>query len=236
MIQILVRQKLNNRYYWVKVLRITVTIQRFITGIILALLVLTIIFLNDTILYIFILLVAICLLCEWYDMTQSDIRFVILGLPIISIPLASIVFISMMPYGQNALLLFASIIASVDTMAMIGGQFVKGPKLAPRLSPNKTWSGLLIGAISGGIISFSLSFVLQKQVMQFEHWQFLIFGIMLGLVEQMSDLFISSFKRRFKIKDTGRIIPGHGGMLDRLDGIILTAPILLYILNQCMQN
>jgi phosphatidate cytidylyltransferase len=211
-------------------------IQRFISGIVLAALVLAIVLLNNILLYILIALVAALMLHEWYNMTKTDERFMLLGLPIISIPLASILCISMMSEGTQVLVLFVTIIAFVDTFAMIGGKLIGGAKLAPKLSPNKTWSGLVVGATAGGAISFFLSFVLQWRVTPFEHWQFLVFGTTLGLVEQSSDLFISFFKRKFKLKDSGHIIPGHGGVLDRADGIIFTAPLFLYIFSRCVQN
>ncbi|MES2214729.1 MAG: phosphatidate cytidylyltransferase [Pseudomonadota bacterium] len=207
--------------------------KRFISGVVLVALFLASLALGNIAIDILLLVVAILMLQEWYNMTQSDVRFLLLGLPIVAIPIASLILISMIPDGKMALLLFTSIIISVDTFAMIGGKLLGGPKLAPKISPRKTWSGLISGAAAGGIASAVVAFL---YTMQFEYWQFLLFGIMMGLIEQSSDLFVSFFKRKFNIKDSGSIIPGHGGVLDRFDGIILTAPIFLYTFLQCTQN
>ena len=226
------RPKQDNQFYWTRF----ILMQRIISGILLISLFFTAIFFSTALLYALIALVTIGMLHEWYNMTKTDVFSLFLGLPIISIPMASIICITTMPYGKDALLFFACIIPTVDTFAMIGGQSIGGAKLSPRLSPSKTWSGFFVGIVAGGIVSLLLGFILQNPYIQFESWQFLLFGIILGAVEQMSDLFISRFKRKFKIKDTGCIIPGHGGVLDRFDGTILTAPLLLYILVQCTQN
>ena len=120
-------------------------------------------------------------------------------------------------------------------MAMVGGKLVGGPKLAPKTSPNKTISGLIIG-VSSAIISlniltlipaYSLPYMIAKSNVSLS-----FFALIIGVTAQISDLSISLLKRKFNIKDTGTIIPGHGGALDRFDSIILTAPLIaLYLLN-----
>lgn len=118
-------------------------------------------------------------------------------------------------------------------MAMYGGKLIEGPKLSPRLSPKKTISGLLSGVFSAGLVAFLLQFIPRYNISNFisqETIEIILIAMILASIGQMSDLFISFFKRRFKIKDTGSIIPGHGGALDRFDSIILTAPIFLYFI------
>ena len=120
-------------------------------------------------------------------------------------------------------------------MAMFGGKLVGGPKLASKTSPNKTISGLIIG-VASAIISlniltlipaYSLPYMIAKSNVSLS-----FFALIIGVTAQISDLSISLLKRKFKIKDTGTIIPGHGGALDRFDSIILTAPLIaLYLLN-----
>jgi phosphatidate cytidylyltransferase len=117
------------------------------------------------------------------------------------------------------------IIVTVDTMAMVGGKLIGGRKLAPTISPNKTVSGLLTGLIFASCIPFIVG--IYKPIFNFSMVYIVAGTIILGFFAQMSDLFISIFKRKFGVKDSGSIIPGHGGVLDRFDSFILTAPMLL---------
>lgn len=175
------------------------------------------------------LLVTIGMLYEWCQMTKSSYCYQLLGFMIIPVPTISLIFIAINEAQYWLLLLYFIIIWSVDTFAMVGGKNLKGPKLAPTISPNKTWSGLLIGILGSGLAAFLLSLfpgfnLSQPYLLQRQH--LIIAAIFLALIAQLSDLFISYFKRKFAIKDSGTIIPGHGGVLDRFDSIILTAPIL----------
>ena len=124
---------------------------------------------------------------------------------------------------------FFAIIWCLDSVAMFVGKLVEGPKLAPTLSPKKTMSGLLGGVAAAALLPSLLNlipgydftnYVPASQITLLFQFAFL------GIVAQMSDLFISYFKRKFKIKDSGNIIPDHGGMLDRFDCITLTAPFI----------
>jgi phosphatidate cytidylyltransferase len=204
--------------------------RRVISALVLAPIFIASIMLQPWLFAFLILAVALSMLIEWYDITQSKTNYLLLGLPIIAIPVASLICLRFMQDGQYAILTYFIIIWSVDSAAMFGGRSIGGPKLAPSLSPKKTWSGLLIGALAGGLAPLLLSLLLPNFNFPFTGLSLVIFGFGLGLVEQCSDLFISFFKRKFDIKDSGSIIPGHGGMLDRFDGIILTAPILLWLL------
>ena len=123
-----------------------------------------------------------------------------------------------------------------DTFAFLIGSLIKGPKLAPSLSPNKTISGA-IGGLLGGIIGAMLTYVLVYFTPVFQGilsnfnltwWMFLIVGIVTSVFAQMGDLFESKLKRIAGIKDSGNIIPGHGGMLDRIDAMIF-ATFIIYI-------
>ncbi|HJD61527.1 MAG TPA: phosphatidate cytidylyltransferase [Rickettsia endosymbiont of Degeeriella rufa] len=182
--------------------------------------------------YVLMILVAIGMLSEWYDMTHSYIMYLIIGLIIIPIPISLLIFLSSNPINNWLIMLYFCIIWSVDTFAMIGGKTLGGAKLAPKISPKKTWSGLITGILSAGLvatlISFISSFYIENYYFSNRIYLFII-SCMLALIAQLSDLFISYFKRKFNIKDSGNIIPGHGGVLDRFDSIILTAPMLFFI-------
>lgn len=178
---------------------------------------------------ILMLFIATIMLLEWYEMTKSSWPYLLLGLVIIPLPIISLILVSLRYNNRWLLLAYFATIWSVDTFAMIGGKNLKGPKLAPYLSPNKTWSGLITGIIGAGIITFLLNLIpnFNTTIYYLSNKASLILASMLiALVAQCSDLFISYFKRKFGIKDSGTFIPGHGGVLDRFDSIILTAPIL----------
>jgi phosphatidate cytidylyltransferase len=107
-----------------------------------------------------------------------------------------------------------------DTAAYFAGRGIGGPKLAPRWSPSKTWAGLAGGmagsALVGGLWSIASGIATPALAA--------LAGALLAVVAQCGDLAESIVKRRFGVKDSGRIIPGHGGILDRVDGLLFAAP------------
>ena len=126
-------------------------------------------------------------------------------------------------------MLITIICISTDTGGYIFGKLFKGPKLT-KLSPNKTYAGV-IGSFLFSIIISILFFELMSKIhnYRFTEEKF-IFVLVVSLVSQMGDIIISYFKRLFKVKDTGNIIPGHGGILDRIDGMIFAFPFSYIIL------
>lgn len=114
-----------------------------------------------------------------------------------------------------SLMLFATA-WSADICAFLVGNLVKGPKLWPRFSPNKTWSGL-----AGGLIAASVaSVIVAALVMKLSLPGAALIGLGGGLATMAGDLWESMLKRRFGVKDSGDLIPGHGGLLDRVDGLM----------------
>lgn len=123
-----------------------------------------------------------------------------------------------------------------DTGAYFTGKTFGGPKMAPVISPNKTFSGL-----TGAMVFCGLALVLLCLVdelfsayintdlgIESKYYIFVFLaGCILGFFGQTGDLFISSMKRRVKVKDTGNLIPGHGGLLDRIDALLLISPAFL---------
>lgn len=125
------------------------------------------------------------------------------------------------------LLLITIICVSTDIGGYIFGKIFKGPKLT-KFSPNKTYAGM-IGGYLLSIISIAIfaNNILEK--VQFPiNWFF--FVILISSISQLGDIIISYFKRSSKIKDTGKIIPGHGGLLDRVDGMLFAFPFSYIIL------
>lgn len=103
---------------------------------------------------------------------------------------------------------------STDTAAYFGGKLLGGPKLIPSISPNKTWSGFVVGLLGGTAVAYILSFWLLPST--FHIWQI---GLLV-VVAQVGDLVESQAKRWSDVKDSGMLIPGHGGLLDRLDSLL----------------
>ena len=130
--------------------------------------------------------------------------------------------------------LFVIIICiSTDVGGYVFGKLFKGPKLT-KISPNKTYSGVFGSYFFSVIIAYF--FAISKFNIEFNNTQnnnkeFLIVVILISTVSQLGDLIVSYFKRQAKIKNTGKLLPGHGGLLDRVDGIIFAVPIAyLYII------
>jgi phosphatidate cytidylyltransferase len=119
------------------------------------------------------------------------------------------------PEGATILIGLFLIVWMTDTGALIAGNLLKGPKLAPVLSPNKTWSGTF-----GGILAAAAAEAIFIGVLGGSAWRAALYGAGLSVVAQAGDLFESFVKRRFHKKDSGTIIPGHGGVLDRIDSML----------------
>jgi phosphatidate cytidylyltransferase len=130
------------------------------------------------------------------------------------------------PTAYLLLTLFPLVITWVcDTAAMAVGTFAGGPKLAPVLSPNKTHAGAIGGTLGGIITALALGkFVLNRQGWHFSDGQLLLFGLVVAVVGQIGDVAESLLKREVSLKDSSSIIPGHGGVLDRLDSLYFVIP------------
>lgn len=122
------------------------------------------------------------------------------------------------PYGFLAIILILAIVWATDVVAYFTGRSIGGPKLWPRISPNKTWSGLIGGVTAAAIAGGAFAYVLGANVSALA-----ISGLILGLVAQAGDLAESALKRHFGVKDASNLIPGHGGFMDRMDGVVTVA-------------
>jgi phosphatidate cytidylyltransferase len=112
-----------------------------------------------------------------------------------------------------------------DTAAMFAGKFLGGPRLAPVVSPGKTWSGTIVGALVAiGVAPGVYALALKPYGVRLELWQVLLFGAIVGIVGQVGDLAESLLKREAGMKDSSDIIPGHGGVLDRFDSLYFVLP------------
>jgi phosphatidate cytidylyltransferase len=127
--------------------------------------------------------------------------------------------------GFLVMVLLFAIIWTTDTAAYFVGRLIGGPKLWPRVSPKKTWSGAIAGAIAGLAAAAGVALAAGLAAVI----QITLLGLVLSVAAQAGDLFESSMKRRFGAKDSSRIIPGHGGLMDRLDGYVTVAALAALI-------
>ena len=121
------------------------------------------------------------------------------------------------PGGLEVILWLFAVVWGTDIFAYFGGRLVGGPKLWPRLSPKKTWAGFLIGIGAGAMLGVAVAWG------QPGHGALLVVGLVAGALAQGGDLFESSLKRHYGVKDASHLIPGHGGVMDRLDGFLVAA-------------
>jgi len=121
--------------------------------------------------------------------------------------------------GLMAVLFVFAAVWATDTFAYFCGRLIGGPKLVPRVSPNKTWSGLLGGSLASAATGVAFATVLGNTSPAY----LAILGLALALVSQMGDLSESALKRQYGVKDASHLIPGHGGFMDRVDGLIFAA-------------
>jgi phosphatidate cytidylyltransferase len=139
------------------------------------------------------------------------------GVPYVALPILALMSLRADPvYGLVAVGWLFVVVWSADTAAYAAGRGIGGPKLAPSISPGKTWAGLIGAAggaaLAGGLVGWLAGVPSLVPVV-------LVAGL-LGVVEQLGDLFESLLKRQHGVKDSGAVIPGHGGMLDRVDGLV----------------
>ena len=124
--------------------------------------------------------------------------------------------------GAEAIVWLFAVVWGTDVMAYFGGRGIGGPKLWPRVSPSKTWSGFLVGVVCGGCAGL-LALVVTGGLSRGAWGGVLAAGLSAAVVSQGGDLLESSIKRHFGVKDSSHLIPGHGGFMDRLDGFIAAA-------------
>lgn len=168
------------------------------------------------------LLVAVSLALATFGAPWPERRWAVTGLLHVGIAALALVYLRETPeVGRNLVLLLFGAVWLSDIGGYVAGRLIGGPRLAPSISPNKTWAGA-IGAV--GFVTIGV--VVLTSVTSAPPEPFLLMGVLLSMATQGGDLFESWIKRRFGVKDSGTLIPGHGGVLDRVDGVLFAAPVL----------
>lgn len=122
------------------------------------------------------------------------------------------------PLGFQAVLFIVLVVVATDTAAFIAGRLLGGPRLAPAVSPNKTWSGLLGGLSAAAAAAAAFAYAIGAPIAALAAT-----GLVMGLIAQLGDLAESAMKRAFDVKDASQLLPGHGGFMDRMDGLVPVA-------------
>ena len=196
-------------------------LKRLISSLILIPIVIFLIIQGSYLLLLFTLLCFFISCYEWYYLTQNQLHK-IYGYLLIFFSFYSFYKLS----SDTSLVFFVILICiSTDIGGYIFGNVFKGPKLT-KISPKKTYAGM-IGSYLFSLISLFIAYNLYDYSLMIN--KIFLLTIIISTVSQIGDLIISYFKRLSKVKDTGKIIPGHGGLLDRIDGMIFTFPIIFLI-------
>ena len=177
----------------------------------------------------FIFFLSILLLVACYEWTLMSKKNNLLGL--LGIIFLFFSFYSAFEFGENYkdFLFIMTICIFTDLGGYIFGKIFKGPKLT-KISPKKTYAGVFGGLILSFVTGFIFwHYVDNGRILPDEEIIILIFILFISLISQIGDLIISYFKRKAKLKDTGKILPGHGGLLDRIDGMIFVFPFCYLI-------
>lgn len=153
---------------------------------------------------------------------SAEFKPVLAGIPYITLACLAMLWLRSLPeHGLATVLWLAIVVVAMDIGAYFSGRSIGGPKMAPKISPGKTWAGLCGGFICAALAGYAFGMVYQSPQMLVLA---LISGV-LGLAAQLGDLIESALKRRAGVKDSGNLIPGHGGLLDRFDGFLTVMPL-----------
>jgi phosphatidate cytidylyltransferase len=145
------------------------------------------------------------------------------GMAYAVLPVLALLYLHDQYDGLHLVLWTLAIVWATDIGAYFAGRSIGGPKLAPTISPNKTWAGLIGGTIAAIVVGVGLALVLNLPL------RLAGFSGVLAVAGQGGDLYESAMKRRAGVKDSGQLLPGHGGAMDRLDGLVPIACIVTLI-------
>ncbi len=161
------------------------------------------------------------------ELTFPDLCAVAVSGLVIPLALSCLVRLRMLDYGAGLVLIPLVSAFMSDALALFGGMLLGKTKLAPRVSPKKTREGAVSGLVGGmvGMILYRIFFFLCTEVQLHLGWCVLL-GLVGAALGQLGDLSFSCVKRQCGIKDYGRLLPGHGGVLDRFDSVIFAAPVI----------
>ena len=192
---------------------------------------------------IFILIITIFAYFEWFTVVSNKLSeqdpehyakymmsWGVIGLIFILPSSASMLYIRDIDGIKYIIYLFC-VVASTDIGAYFFGKWIGGPKLAPSISPGKTISGAVFGIFTATMAVSILFFT--QYLSDIGYLKLMLITIVISILSQIGDLLESAFKRKFGVKDSSNLIPGHGGFLDRMDGFLISTPAfaIMYFMN-----
>lgn len=196
-------------------------ITRSITGVLIAAFALFCTIYSHFSFYALVLIAALLMYSEWLDLTRySRLLNRFGGLIYVGIPVWSLLVLRGTESAEHILSLFAMVWAT-DIAAYIGGSRYGKHKIWPSISPGKSWEGLACGVLAAALAGAVASYLANFPDHPFEG---LLVGAILALISQCGDFFESWIKRNAGVKDSGNLLPGHGGVMDRVDGLVFAAP------------
>ena len=199
-------------------------LKRLISSIILITLIIFVITKGTIFLNLFILICLIISIYEWYMMKINKIYY-FMGVIFLFLSFFSVYRLTNYEVDYSHFIFILLICVSTDIGGYFFGKIFKGKKLT-KISPNKTYSGMFGSYILSYIISYIfLKFTNIFTYSSFSQISIIIFIFFISSISQIGDITISYFKRKSKVKNTGNIIPGHGGLIDRIDGMIFAFPL-----------
>lgn len=171
----------------------------------------------------------LAMLYEWLSINRQKRRRVLLAAGIIYILIPGIFWIYESVRFPSSLFInmiwVFAIVWSCDIFAFFGGRIIGGPKLAPSISPKKTWSGVIVGGLAAIIVAYFFI----SPLIDLDKPVFMLCSIFMIIASVLGDLLESKAKRILNVKDSGSLIPGHGGVCDRLDSFLLVSYVFIAI-------
>lgn len=181
--------------------------------------------------FIFIFLIFLFELYRKLPNPFTNIAFTFFGLLYIAVPFSLLNYFpnpNLLPgaYHSNLLLGFFFLVWMNETGAYLVGSTIGKHRLFERISPKKTWEG----TIGGGVLAMLTGYLISRYFTEIDTIDWLVISLIVVVFSSYGDLFESMFKRSINAKDSGRLLPGHGGILDRFDGVIMAAPFVFVYL------
>ena len=155
---------------------------------------------------------------------EARVPWAISGMAYAVIPMVALVWMRNADGSSLVLLWMFLVIWASDSAAFIVGRVIGGPLLYPSVSPAKTWAGAIGGLLASVATGLGTAAMIQETLTTT-----LALSVIVCIAAQSGDLLQSALKRRWQVKDTGRLIPGHGGLMDRLDSLVLAAPVFAMV-------
>ncbi|MCE3233424.1 MAG: phosphatidate cytidylyltransferase [Rickettsiaceae bacterium] len=208
--------------------------KRIISAGILAPIVLLIIWRGGALYSTMVVLVTVIMSFEWCGIVTSPNKpigheerrkWMNYGVVYVAVFAASLLYLRSLDGGFGVVIIMLLIVWATDIAAFFTGRLLQGPKIYPAISPNKTWSGLAGGMAAAGLVGGFASIFINSS----GFFSMVIFAAFLAVIAQAGDFLESAIKRKFGVKDSGTLIPGHGGLMDRLDGFTTVAPVFAII-------